>query len=124
MFRKDFHKIEFFEKGQRNLDFGSVLGGQSDEKSRKHSVAKTYFFRTMISVRFFIDFSDFGSILGDPGTSKNCKESLKIDAGACSESILACDMILVVVLKRFLQILDGFWKGSGGILEGLWRDNK
>ena len=27
-------------------------------------------------------------------------------------------------LESILQILDGFWKGSGGILEGFWRDNK
>ena len=44
MFCKDFRKIEFFEKALKNLDFGSVLGGQSDEKSRKHSVAKSDFF--------------------------------------------------------------------------------
>ena len=78
----------------------------------------------MIFVRFSIDFRDFGSILGGLGTSKNCKESLKIDVGARSESVPACDMILVAILKRFLQIFDGFWKGSGGILEGFWRDNK
>ena len=75
-------------------------------------------------MRFFIDFGDFGSILGGPGASENCKKSLKIDVGARSERVPACDMILVAILKRFLQILDGFWKGSGGILEGLWRDSK
>ena len=75
-------------------------------------------------MRFFIDFGDFGSNLEDPGASKNCKKSPKIDVGARSERVPACDMILVAILERFLQILDGFWKGSGGILEGLWRDNK
>ena len=44
VFCKDFHQIEFFEKVKNNLDFGSVLGGQSDAKSRKHSVAKSDFF--------------------------------------------------------------------------------
>ena len=75
-------------------------------------------------MRFFIDFGDFGSILGGPGASSNCKKSPKIDVGARSERVPACDMILVAILKRFLQILDEFWKGSGGILEGLWRDSK
>ena len=100
------------------------MGGQSDEKSRKHSVAKSDFFEHRFSCDFLIDFGDFGSILGGPGASENCKKSLKIDVGARSERVPACDMILVAILKRFLQILDGFWKGSGGILEGLWRDNK
>ena len=58
------------------------------------------------------------------GASENCKKSSKIDVGARSERVPACDMILVAILKRFLQILDGFWKGSGGILEELWRDSK
>ena len=75
-------------------------------------------------MRFFIDFSDFGSILGGPGAPKNCKKSLKIDVGARSERVPACDMVLVAIWKRFLQRLDGFWKGSGGILEGFWRENK
>ena len=75
-------------------------------------------------MRFLIDFGDFGWILGGPGASENCKKSLKIDVGARSERVPACDMILVAILKRFLQILDGFWKGSGGILEGFWGDNK
>ena len=75
-------------------------------------------------MRFFLDFGDFGSILGGPGASKNCKKSSKNDVGARSESAPACDTILVAILQRFLQILDGFWKGSGGILEGLWRDSK
>ena len=52
-------------------------------------------------MRFFIDFSDFGSILGGPGAPKNCKKSLKIDVGARSERVPACDMILVAFLKRF-----------------------
>ena len=75
-------------------------------------------------MRFLIDFNGFGSILGGPGASENCKKSLKIDVGARSERVRACDMILVSILKRFLQILDGFWEGLGGILEGFWRDNK
>ena len=75
-------------------------------------------------MRFLIDFSGFGSILGGPGASENCKELLKIDVGSRSERVLACDLISVAILNRFLQILDGFWKGSGGILEGFWRDNK
>ena len=75
-------------------------------------------------MRFFIDFGDFGSILGGPGASENCKKSLKIDVGARSERVPACDMILVAILKGFLQMLYGFWKDSGGILEGLKRDNK
>ena len=75
-------------------------------------------------MRFFIDFNDFGSILGGPGASENCKKSLKIDVGLRSERVPACEMILVTILNRFLQVLDGFWKGSGGILEGFWRDDK
>ena len=73
-------------------------------------------------MRCLIDFSDFGSIWGGPGASENCKKSLKIDFGARSERGLACDMILVAILKRFLQILMDFgriqmvfWKGFGGI---------
>ena len=71
-----------------------------------------------------MDFGDFGSILGGPGAPENCKKSPKIDVGARSERVPACDMILVAICNRFLQVLDGFWKGSGCILEGFWRDNK
>ena len=71
-------------------------------------------------MRFLIDFSDFGSILGSPGASDNCKKSLKINVEARSERVPACDMILVAIFQMF----DGFWKDSGGILGGFWRDNK
>ena len=43
VFCKDFHQIEVFGKAHKNLDFGFVLGGQSDEKSIKHSVENYYF---------------------------------------------------------------------------------
>ena len=54
--------------------------------------------------------------------SENCNKSLKINFGARSERVPACDMILVAILKRFLQILMDFgriqmvfWKGFGGM---------
>ena len=59
-------------------------------------------------MRFLIGFSDFGSILGGPGASENCKKSLKIDFGARSERVQAGNMILVAILQRFLQILNRF----------------
>ena len=53
---------------------------------------------------------------------------VKINFGARSERGLACDMILVAILKRFLQILMDFgriqmvfWKGFGGILNDCQR---
>ena len=75
-------------------------------------------------MRLFIDFGDFGSILGGPGASENCKKSPKIDVGVRSERVPACDMILVAILERLLQMFSGFWKDSGSILGGLWRTNK
>ena len=76
--------------------------------------------RTLILLRFLIVFNNFGSIWGGFGASKNYQKSQKIDFGARSERGLACDMILVAISKRFLQILMDFgrirmvfWKGLG-----------
>ena len=52
MFGKDFAKSTFSKKLGEKLDFGFVLGGQNDEKSRKHSVAKDYFFEHRFSCVF------------------------------------------------------------------------
>ena len=56
------------------------------------------------------------------GLPKIAKNLVKINVGARSERSLACDMILVPISKRFLQILMDFgriqmifWKGFGGI---------
>ena len=49
VFCKDFHQIDVFEKACKKTDLGSILGGQSDKKLRKHSVEKYYFFER----RFF-----------------------------------------------------------------------
>ena len=65
-----------------------------------------------------VDFNDLMSILGGPGALKNCEKSLNIYFGARSERVSACDMILVLILKRFLQIFYGFSKDLGGVLEG------
>ena len=83
---------------------------------------KNIFFRTLIFLRFLIDFNGLGSIFGGPRASENCLKFVKINFGARSERGLACDMILVAISKRFLQILMDFgriqmvfWKGFGGI---------
>ena len=66
-----FTKSTFSKKVRKNVDFGIVLGGQNDEKSRKKSSWKPCVSLTLICYRLFADFCDFGSILGGPGPSKN-----------------------------------------------------
>ena len=44
VFCKDFHQIDVFEKARKKTDLGSILGGQSDKKLRKHSVEKYHSF--------------------------------------------------------------------------------
>ena len=66
-----FTKSTFSKKVRKNLDFGVVFGGQNDKKSRKNCVEKRVFFLTSNFWRSFAIFSDFGSILGGPGPSKN-----------------------------------------------------
>ena len=56
----------------------------------------------------FANFSDFGSILGGPGGSENCKKTIKIDFGTRSERVWTCNTILVAVFVQFLQILIDF----------------
>ena len=101
-----FTKSTFSKKVQKKLDFGIVFGSQNGEKSRKNGVEKHMFLLLcFFFLAFFLIFCDFGSILGGPGPSKNCKKSEKID------------FFLRSVLKGGSgRVLGEFWNGFGRIL--------
>ena len=62
-------------------------------------------------MRFFADFSDFGSILGGPGPSKKLQKIEKIEFFSLLERI-GCSMVALGGFReRFGKILEGFWVG-------------
>ena len=76
---------------------------------------------------FFANFSDFGSILGGPGGSKNCYKSLKKRFRAVFGARLGfgCDFKSDVgaIFEDFGWILGVFWKDFNGFLGGFWDTN-
>ena len=94
----------FFKKQQKNIDFGSVFGGPSGEKSRKNCVEKHAFFR----YRFFSVFLRFLKILPGfwkaPGFQKIGKKNRKNQ------------------FSNAFSFEGGFWEGSGTVLGRFWED--
>ena len=60
MFCKDFHQTDVFEKAVKKTNLESILGGQSDNKSRKRSLEKYHsfeyrLFRVIGWISMFLD---------------------------------------------------------------------
>ena len=69
-------------------------------------------------MRFFADFSNFGSILGGPDPSKKCQKIEKIEKKTLLERI-GCSMVALGGFgERFGKILGGVWEDFGWILGG------
>ena len=111
VFCNDLHKIDVFEKDAKKHGFWSGFRRPKPRKIEKKRCWKACFFWTSIFTRFFADFSDFGSILGGPGPSKNWLKIEKIE------------------FFRFFGTLSfegefwkGFWDSFGRILGGFSMD--
>ena len=105
------HKIDVFRKSskkvRKNLDFGVVLGGQNQEKSRKNRVEKHVFFQLRFFsdfFRFFVIFGGFWEAPGGPKINKKLKKS-------CSGRSW-----------NMFGFERGFQEGSGRVLGRFWED--
>ena len=79
------------------------------ENNREQMVLKNmWFFNFDFFSFFFPDFCDFGSILGGPGPSKNCKKSEKIDFLTRSVLNQVSGRVLGRFWEDFNEVLDGF----------------
>ena len=75
----DFHKIDVFEKYRKNVDFGSIFGGQNVEKSRNNDVEKRVCFEYLIlciCLRILAISARFWEAPGAPKIAKNHKKTL------------------------------------------------
>ena len=75
----DFHKIDVFEKYRKNVDFGSIFGGQNVEKSRNNGVEKRVCFEYLILcvfLRILAISARFWEAPGAPKIAKNHKKTL------------------------------------------------
>ena len=73
-----FTKSTFLKNVQKNMDFGSIFGGQNNEKTWKHSVEKHVFFELGILCVFFRIFAilaRFWTLPGHPKIDKKSKKS-------------------------------------------------
>ena len=68
----DFHKIDVFEKYRKKARFRLHFRRSKRRKIKKQWCWKACLFWVSYFMCFFANFSDFGSILGGPGGSKNC----------------------------------------------------
>ena len=80
-------------------------------------------------MRFFADFSDFGSILGGQDPSKKWPKIKKMVKNAILERDARSMVVLGGFGEGFERVLGGFWRVLGRfwkdfvrILEGLWED--
>ena len=93
-------------------------------KNRENIMLKNIIFSNIdyfvFSIKFYYFWVDVGRLWTVQKLQKTTKSRLRDAFG--TRFGLRCD--LLAILKRFLQIFDRFWKDSGGILEGLWKDNK
>ena len=71
----DFHKIDVFEKYRKKARFRLHFRRSKRRKIKKQWCWKTCLFWVSYFMYLFANFSDFGSILGGPGGSKNCWKS-------------------------------------------------
>ena len=74
----------------------------------------------VFSIKFYCFWVDVGRLWTVQKLQKIAKSRLRSVFG--TQFGLRCE--LLTILARFLRIVHRFWKDSGGILEGLWNDNK
>ena len=101
-----FYKIDVFEKDSKKVGFSLNFGGQKLRKISKNGCPNTSNFCTSIFLRFFTIFTDFGSILGGSGASKNHKKLLKIDF------LVVCDCVW-----NFSAFWEAIWEGFWWIFD-------
>ena len=75
-------------------------------------------------MRFFANFSDFGSILGGPGPSKNREKIEKIDFLTRSFFKEGSGRVLGGSWDGFEMILKGFSMDFAMIFWGIWREKQ
>ena len=104
-----FTKSTFSKNMRKKLDFGSILGGQNDEKSRKNDVEKHAFFEhrfLCVFLRILAILARFGEAQAFQKLAKNRKDREK---------------------NRFWGAFGAYWvfhgrfgKGWGAILSRFW----
>ena len=122
----DFHKIDVFEKYRKNVDFGSIFGGQNVEKSRNNGVEKRVCFEYLIlcvCLRILAISARFWEAPGAPKIAKNHKKRFRAVFGA--RLGFGCDFRNDVgaILEDFEWIPGVFWKDFNGLLGGFWDTN-
>ena len=120
-----FTKSTFSKNMRKKLDFGSILGGQNDEKSRKNDVEKHAFFEhrfLCVFLRILAILARFWEARALQKMAKNRKNREQIDFGAHLERI-GCSMVaLGGFWERFGKVLGWFWDGFGQDFSTFWLD--
>ena len=117
----NFHKIDVFEKMRKNLDFGVVFGGQSEEKSRTNCVEKHTFFLLRFFgdvLRFLMIFARFWEARGPPKIEKKLKKSQKI----AKNRFFNAFSFEGGFWEGSKRVLGWFWEVLGRFLDGFWGD--
>ena len=73
-------------------------------------------------MRFFADFSNFGSIWGGPGPSKKCPKIENNENKSLLERIWSALGVPWSLWEGLGSVLGGFWEGFGSVLGGFWED--
>ena len=110
-------KSTFSKKMRKKHRFWSGSRRPKPRKIEKKRCWKACFFWTSIFTRFFADFSDFGSILGGPGPSKNWLKIEKIDFFPIFWHTQFWRRVLGRFWDSFGRILGGFSMDFGRLLE-------
>ena len=92
------HKIDVFKKSNEKYVFWHHFGMPKPLKIDQTSCLKLMLF---LSPTLFACFSDFGSIWGGPGRSKNCKKSSNNTFRPRLERAWTFGTISDVILNRF-----------------------
>ena len=121
-----FTKSTFSKNIEKRLDFGSIFGGQSVEKSRSNGVEKRVCFDYLILcffLRILAISARFWEAPGAPKIAKNHKKRFRAVFGA--RLGFGCDFRSDVgaILEDFEWIPGVFWKDFNGFLGGFWNTN-
>ena len=107
-----FTKSTFSKNMRKKLDFGSILGGQNDEKSRKNDVEKHAFFEhrfLCVFLRILAILARFWEARALQKIAKNRKNRFWSAFGTHW-----------VFHGRFGRVLGAFWEGFGMVLGWFW----
>ena len=121
-----FTKSTFSKNIEKKLDFGSIFGGQTVEKSRNNGVEKRVCFEYLILcvfLRIVAISARFWKAPGIPKMAKNRKKRFRAVFGA--RLGFGCDFRNDVgaILEDFGWILGVFWKDFNRFLGGFWDTN-